>query len=100
MLPSIFSARRKVEQSYCKKHVPCQLISEFRASRRIQGTIQKCFLTDRTVWFDRFADLETGQVALKASMKVVRGHIRWQENKRLNPAGFHRYDTVLVLQCP
>jgi hypothetical protein len=47
-----------------------------------------------------FADLETGQAALKASMKVVRGHFRWQENKRFNPAGFHRYDTILVLECP
>jgi hypothetical protein len=39
-------------------------------------------------------------VALKASVKVVRRHIRWEENKRLNPAGFHRYDTILVLECP
>ena len=34
-----------------------------------------------------------------ASMKVVRRHIRREENKRLNLAGFHRYDTILVLQC-
>jgi hypothetical protein len=38
--------------------------------------------------------------ALKASMKVVRRHIPLEENKRLNPTGFHRYDTILVLECP
>jgi len=37
--------------------------------------------------------------ALKASMKVVRWHIRREENKRFNPAGFHRYHTILVLEC-
>lgn len=37
--------------------------------------------------------------ALKPSMKVVRRHIRREENKRLNPAGFHGYHTILVLEC-
>ncbi len=36
---------------------------------------------------------------LKESMKVVRGHFRLQENKWLNPTGFHGDNTVLVLQC-
>ena len=36
---------------------------------------------------------------VKESMKVVRGHFRLQENKWLNPTGFHGDNAVLVLQC-
>ena len=33
-------------------------------------------------------------------MKVVRRHICLEENKRLDPRGFHRYDPILVLERP